>query len=297
MSQERDDNNVKTDVPLSAFEEALKAVESIQRTEQNRKKKSTKQKEKEVEIDLEADAGDLDDLLRYLEAGEKETGSASPAAAGNARRQASDDLKVLSDLLREEKNLEKEAEFLRTVLTDKAAKGETVDKKALEEKQGQIEELHERILRIQAEFNNFKKRIDRDKVDIVRFANENLLLALLPIVDNLERALAHARATNDREAVIDGVELILRQMFDTLATKGLRRMESEQEWFDPAFHEAMATMEVEQVEPGRVVSQYERGYLLHGRLLRPAKVIVAVKPSADRGAASSNENNASTSDA
>lgn len=292
-TKKKDDEGLISGVPLSAFEEALKAVESIQQT--SREKKAKPKVKREVEAEVEIDVGgsaDLDDLMKYLGGTGAVQPSAKPTRSARAHPEipaapvskTAEDLDALADLLRQEQDLEKEAEFLRTVLMDKAQKGETVDPKAVEEKQTQINELHERLLRIQAEFNNFKKRIERDKAEIVRFSNENLLLALLPIIDNVERAMAHARATQDTEAVIDGLDLILRQLFDTLAAKGLRRLEAENEVFDPAFHDAMATFETDEMEPGRVLSQYERGYLLHGRLLRPARVVVAVKPTAMRAA-------------
>ncbi|MCL4235742.1 MAG: nucleotide exchange factor GrpE, partial [Deltaproteobacteria bacterium] len=287
-TKKKDDDGLISGVPLSAFEEALKAVESIQQTSREKKAKPKVKREVEAEVEIDTrSAGDLDDLLNYLGGTEGARATVKSGKGGRAHPEiptggpvskTADDLDALAELLRQEQDLEKEAEFLRTVLMDKAQKGETVDPKAVEEKQTQINELHERLLRIQAEFNNFKKRIERDKAEIVRFSNENLLLALLPIIDNVERAMAHARATQDTEAVIDGLDLILRQLFDTLAAKGLRRLEAENEVFDPEFHDAMATFETDDMEPGRVLSQYERGYLLHGRLLRPARVVVAVKP-------------------
>ncbi len=294
-TKKKDDEGLVSGVPLSAFEEALRAVESIQQTSREKKAKPKVKREIEAEVEIDTKgAGELDDLLRYLggEGGESvksgmksaRRGGEHPEIPAGPVSKTADDLDALAELLRQEQDLEKEAEFLRTVLMDKAQKGEAADPKAVEEKQTQINELHERLLRIQAEFNNFKKRIERDKAEIVRFSNENLLLALLPIIDNVERAMAHARATQDTEAVIDGLDLILRQLFDTLAAKGLRRLEAENEVFDPAYHDAMATFETDDLEPGRVLSQYERGYLLHGRLLRPARVVVAVKPTTRRAA-------------
>ncbi|MCC6157501.1 MAG: nucleotide exchange factor GrpE [Deltaproteobacteria bacterium] len=292
-TKKKDDEGLISGVPLSAFEEALKAVESIQQSSREKKAKPKVKREVEAEVEIETrGAGDLDDLLKYLGGAGGAQPGAKPAKGGREHPEipagpvskTTEDLDALAELLRQEQDLEKEAEFLRTVLMDKAQKGEAVDPKAVEEKQTKIDELHERLLRIQAEFNNFKKRIERDKAEIVRFSNENLLLALLPIIDNVERAMAHARATQDTEAVIDGLDLILRQLFDTLAAKGLRRLEAESEVFDPAFHDAMATFETDEMEPGRVLSQYERGYLLHGRLLRPARVVVAVKPATRRAA-------------
>ncbi|MCZ7586874.1 MAG: nucleotide exchange factor GrpE [Deltaproteobacteria bacterium] len=128
-----------------------------------------------------------------------------------------------------------------------------------------------------AEFENFKKRINRDKEDMIRFSNENLILSILPIIDNFERAISHGAATADTEATIDGVRMILKQLHDTLATGGVRKFESQGHRFDPAFQEAMASVKTDEMEPGIVIAQYEPGYLFHGRLLRPAKVVVSAR--------------------
>lgn len=263
--------SLKTDVPKSAFDEALKAVETIQ----DRSKVQKKSKEGEKRKGESAE-----DFLKWLSLDAAEMPEMSSSAEEEGERDYDDDLSILSRLLEEEKNLEKEAELLKSYLFDR--QDEVVDSEALKEKEGRIHELNDRLLRMKAEFENFKKRIVREKETKIRFSNENLILSLLPVIDNFERALSHADATEDKMAVIEGVRLILKQLYDTLGANGVRRLDAMGQDFDPEYHEAVTSVETEDVDPGKILSQYQIGYLLHGRLLRPAKVAVAARPSRAR---------------
>ena len=266
----------KSDIPSSVFEEALKAVESIQKSAKD--KKSEKKKVPEGKA-----SGDADEFLRWLQ--EDETtivGSKGKAPQDDSSEEIDDELGILSKLLEEEKNLEKEAELLKSFLFDK--KDETaIDEGALKAKEGQIQELSERLINMKAEFENFKKRIERDKEKMVQFSNENLISSILPVIDNFERALVHADVTTDPKALIEGVRMILQQLRQTLDDNGVQGIDAEGQMFDPAYHEAMASVETDEMEPNRVITQYQKGYLLHGRLLRPAKVVVSSKQTRDQG--------------
>ncbi|MCB1154875.1 MAG: nucleotide exchange factor GrpE [Deltaproteobacteria bacterium] len=290
MSSDEEKSSITTDIPLSAFEEALRAVENIQRTAKTKRPAApspSENDEADVEIDVESDAERLGEFLETLESANPGQNVATAVARPEPMATKSD-LDRLAELMEEERTLEKEAEFLRSILMEGAGSGGSGphDEKALKEKEEQVSQLQERMVRMQAEFENFKRRINRDKKDVVRFSNEALIQSLLPIIDNFERALAHADATNDAEATIDGVRLILKQMHNTLAQNGVRKIDASGQVFDPAFHEAMATMPTDDADAGKVISQYEPGYLLHERLLRPAKVVVAEK-TAGREAATS----------
>jgi molecular chaperone GrpE len=282
---EKDDNksprveSVPSGVPQSAFEEALKAIENIQKSGAAKaKQKKAERRDKEIEIDIDTDSESLSEFLKHLDEDEPSRKAPRQSAPPPAPDPQNDDLDVLAKLLEEEQGLEKEAEFLKSVLLEtQSATSAPSDPRAIKEKEDQVQQLQDRLLRIQAEFDNFKKRINRDKADMVRFSNENLILSILPIIDNFERAISHAAATSDPLATIDGVRLILKQLHDTLAANGVRKIDATDQVFDPTYHEAMATIASNVLEPGRVITQYESGYLLHGRLLRPAKVIVSTK--------------------
>lgn len=143
----------------------------------------------------------------------------------------------------------------------------------VERLKAEVNELKDRLLRDRAELENFKRRQARDKTDALRFANEGLLRDLLPLIDNLYRAVEHARGSSETAAIADGVEMTLRGLTDALERHGVKIVEALGLPFDPTHHEAVAHVESEH-PPNTVVGEHQRGYLLHDRLLRPALVTV-----------------------
>jgi molecular chaperone GrpE len=143
----------------------------------------------------------------------------------------------------------------------------------LEEAQSEARANHDRFLRERADLENFKKRMQREKADALRFASEPLIRELLPVVDNLERAAE--QATGNGQSILEGVKLVLKSFVDVLDRYGVTRIDAVGEPFDPSRHQAMAQVESAEHEPSRVVEQHHRGYLLHDRLLRPALVTVS----------------------
>jgi len=141
------------------------------------------------------------------------------------------------------------------------------------EKEEEVRSLQERFLRDRAELENFKKRLQREKADAMRFACEPLVRELLPVIDNLERAVEHG--DDNGKSVLDGVRLVLKSLQEILERHGVTRVEAVGERFDPARHEAMAQVPSDEHEPNHVVAQHHMGYLLHDRLLRPALVTVS----------------------
>jgi len=148
--------------------------------------------------------------------------------------------------------------------------------KAREEaKQGQ-----DRWLRERADLENVKRRAAREKADLAKFASEGVLRDLLPVVDNLERAVAHAEDPND--PLLSGVKLVLKSLQDVLERYGVTRVKARGALFNPAEHEAVSQVESAVHEPNAVVDEHQAGYRLHDRLLRPAMVTVAKAPSPDQ---------------
>ncbi len=131
--------------------------------------------------------------------------------------------------------------------------------------------------RLKAEFDNFKKRTIREKADLTKFANENLLLRLLPVVDNLSRGTSYAAQNTQDEEILKGMKMVERQLIDTLAEFGAAPFESAGQPFDPYRHESLYCMENDELEPNTVVQEIETGWTLHDRVLRPAKVAVSRK--------------------
>jgi molecular chaperone GrpE len=145
----------------------------------------------------------------------------------------------------------------------------------------EVERLQERLLRLQAEFDNYKKRMAREKTEFLKFATESLLLEFLPALDNLERAVASARAKSaNPEAVADGIEMIVRLFRSTLERAGVKPMEAAGHPFDPGLHQAIAQVETADGPENLVVEEVQKGYLLEGRVLRAAMVKVSRAASA-----------------
>ena len=139
--------------------------------------------------------------------------------------------------------------------------------------------FRERLIRLQADFENYKKRTERERSEYARHATESLVARLLPILDNFERAmLMSSRGSTEEENFRLGITLIHRQLLDELRTEGLTPIVSEGRPFDPRVHEAVATEVTPEVPPNTVVLELQRGYFLHDRVLRPALVRVSVAP-------------------
>lgn len=153
-------------------------------------------------------------------------------------------------------------------------------RRKLQEKEAELKELQERLLYLQADFENFKKLKMKEKQEILRFGNEVLIKELLPVIDNLEMALDHVSKTEDVESLKEGVRLTLNELIRVLQKSGLSPIEAVGKRFDPLFHEALCEEEREDLEPGLVVSEFQKGYLLNGRVIRPSRVSVSKRPEA-----------------
>jgi molecular chaperone GrpE len=139
--------------------------------------------------------------------------------------------------------------------------------------EAEIVDLRDRSIRTLADFENFRKRAEREREESRRFAIADTVRDLLPVLDNLERALSAEGSVEDLKA---GVEMVLRQLRESLRQRGVEEVKSRGEPFDPAFHEAVTREEDAGVAVPMVAEELQRGYTLHGRLLRPAMVRVAV---------------------
>lgn len=151
---------------------------------------------------------------------------------------------------------------------------EVVDEK--ERLTAEIQEINDKYLRLYAEFENYKKRVNKDKEEIFKYGNESLLYELLPIIDNLEMALKHA--TNSvSEGLVQGVEITLKELQRTLEKFGLSPIEANGKPFDPLVHHAMTQVERDDVDEKTVVEEFRRGYMFRDKVLRPSLVAVSKK--------------------
>jgi molecular chaperone GrpE len=152
---------------------------------------------------------------------------------------------------------------------------------ALTAKAEEAKGLNDKYLRLAAEFDNYKRLIQRDQRDQIRFGNESLLKELLPVVDNLERAIKASREGGNNDALIQGVNLTLKQLTGALTRFHVTPVETIGQPFDPAMHQAVASIASEKVPAQHVLDELQRGYLLHDRILRAAMVSVSTGQTQD----------------
>ncbi len=147
----------------------------------------------------------------------------------------------------------------------------------------EAQRLREQLLRTAADYDNFRKRTRRDLIEASARGRDELLRDLLPVFDNLERAVAHAETATDVKSLAEGIQLVMRQFADSLSRLGIERVSSLGERFDPSVHEAIQQLETEDYEPGTIAAEVQPGYRAGERLIRPAVVAVAKKPSTTKG--------------
>jgi molecular chaperone GrpE len=180
---------------------------------------------------------------------------------------------------------------------DSSATGETGVAEELQRavvtKTEEYKELNDKYLRLAAEFDNFKRLAQRDQRDQIRFGNEQLLKELLPVVDNLERAIKASRNGGSPDVLIQGVDLTLKQLTGALTRFHVKSVETVGQPFDPATHQAVTSVASEKVPEQHVVDEFQRGYRLHDRILRPAMVSVSTGQAQD-GAPETNKTTGSS---
>ena len=146
---------------------------------------------------------------------------------------------------------------------------------ALEEAKTKAVENHENMLRIAAEFENYKKRILREQENLLKYAEENILKELLPSIDNLERAMSQEHNMDDVSVLMQGIEMTLKGLLAALEKFGCKPIKSIGKPFDPNFHEAIAMESSSEIPEQSIINEFEKGYLYKDRLIRASKVIVS----------------------
>lgn len=144
----------------------------------------------------------------------------------------------------------------------------------LEENKSKAEEYYAHMQRLKAEFDNFRKRTQKEKEETAKYASERMIISLLPVLDNFERAVESTRSNKDFESLAQGVSMILKQFFKVLEDEGLKMIDSIGREFDPNIHEALLREESEQGQ-NIVLEEFQRGYYLKDKVIRPSKVKVS----------------------
>jgi len=178
---------------------------------------------------------------------------------------------------KEKKTVEPSAHKETTDKKEEEAKqeGEKDMAAALEEARIKLQESEDRILRLAADFDNTKKRLEREREISLKYAEENILKELLPGIDNIERAMDQGKDANNVESLLHGVELTRDGLLATLEKYGVKAIDAFGQPFDPNIHEALAMEETDKMEPNMVLREFQKGYLYRDRLLRPSKVVVS----------------------
>ena len=182
-----------------------------------------------------------------------------------------------ADLASEVERLTAEIEKARQMAKERDAMLE-VSMQRSRETMDRLKDTHERMLRALADLENYKKRAAREREETIKFGNERVLKEILPVLDNLDRAVVHAKASADYKTLLEGVELTRRSFEDALSKKGVKGFSAIGLPFDPAVHEALQQVESADAPPNTVVQEVMRGYFLNDRLLRPAAVVVSRPP-------------------
>lgn len=150
----------------------------------------------------------------------------------------------------------------------------------LERKEKQYAELEGQFKRLAADFENFRRRQAVEREELIKFAASRVCENLLPVVDNLERAILTSQKATEVSQVLTGVEMIFRQMLDALNRAGVAPMEAKGQPFDPNLHEAIASLETAEVPDQTVIEEFQKGYYLNGKVLRHARVQISSNPNA-----------------
>ncbi|WP_205516253.1 nucleotide exchange factor GrpE [Paenibacillus sp. SYP-B3998] len=153
---------------------------------------------------------------------------------------------------------------------------EAVEISELDQLRVQSEENYQRLLRVQADFDNFRRRARAEKEDFAKYASLKLIEQLLPVVDNFDRALTSSKETKDFDGLVKGLDMTFRQLDQLLGQEGLKPIESIGQPFNPEFHQAVMQVESDEHEEGIVVEELQKGYILKDKVIRPAMVKVSV---------------------
>lgn len=150
--------------------------------------------------------------------------------------------------------------------------------KRLDEKSEEAATNYDRWLRVSAELENYKKRVEKERSEFLKYAHESLIKELFPIVDNLERAIEHARTKNASNALVEGIEMVLKSFNDCLGKFKVKPIKAIGAKFDPNLHEAVRVEENTEEEENTILSELQKGYMLNDRVIRPAIVVVSKQP-------------------
>jgi molecular chaperone GrpE len=256
-----------TEKKESAADKAIReALESVERFERERKTAPTS--------DAAAADGESTEVLPAVAmASIPEDGGADPETTANNALEHTETLASVTSGTGAGTGRDPVRKTAEQAMIESMIKARGEMQQALEQTQKEAKDMFERLARVSADFENFKKRVGREKDEAIKFGNEKAFKEIIPVVDNFRRALQAAPA--DGGTFVEGVRLVAKQLEDSLSRFGVVGFDSLGQPFDPARHEAVGSRTHETIAAQHVCEEYQRGYLLHDRLLRPALVIVS----------------------
>lgn len=168
---------------------------------------------------------------------------------------------------------------------------EATPEERISELEEELAEVRDRHVRLYAEFENYKKRVQKDREELIKYSLESFIMELLTVMDSLEMAVEHAGRDATAESLLKGVTLTIKEFKRVLSKYGVREIEALRMPFDPAYHHAMNHIEAEDVEDNTVIEEYRRGYILNDKVIRPSLVAVSKATEAPAGAEEKTEDN------
>ena len=192
------------------------------------------------------------------------------------KKQKTDEPKIAEEFVNLQEEIE--SEIAADSPEQPEVEAESTEEDLLEKERARAKNMEDRYLRVNAEFENYKKRMIRESSDRFKFFNLDLIKELLPSLDNIERAISHAKSDHtDVESMIVGLEMVNKMTHEVFEKFGVSRVDTIGEVFDPNFHQAVGVVESDSVPENEIVEECLGGYLLHGRIIRPAIVRVSGK--------------------
>ncbi len=260
--------------------------------------------EKKV-IDLESFANDLSgdtDLSKELEDTIREADQSQKVKVTIKKSDEAKDEATQGEKNEQDQGAKSLSDHLADTIADLDEPGEAQPESLPEPKPAEEEppkdDYYDRLLRVTADFENYKKRMIRERADNLRYANERFATEVLPCLDNFERALKASEQT-DVKSLLEGVKMIYDQLQGVMKRNGVEGFDPSGEPFDPSKHQAMDMRPTAEMEPNHILEVYQKGYLLNDRLIRPAMVVVSAAPIEDQpteGQNSANSGNMNESD-
>jgi molecular chaperone GrpE len=185
-------------------------------------------------------------------------------------------IKNIFKMSTQEKTQENENEKVNETTQENKSEGsEKNEQERVAALEAKVNELNDKYLRLYSEYDNFRKRTAKEKIDLIQTAGEDVFKSILPVIDDFERAIKSNSETSDVKAVNDGVNLIYNKLRSTLTSKGLQEMKTVGETFDADIHEAITNIPAPSEDmKGKVIDELEKGYSLNGKIIRFAKVVI-----------------------